>query len=329
MSTLAEDIRVLYESLGSKKPMGLSAADTKKPHFFLLRTFKGENDLLIIFNTKRCAYQCYFCQLPAKSSKTWISGRDIIEQFKYVIYEVKDALSILDRVTLSNEGSVLDQGTFPSDALLEIADCVHQLRRVRTLVLETRLEYVESKFLQELKRVAMRVSLNILTGFETHDPDIRDNILGKRESLAEFEKGLDQVAASNAYLTAYVLYKPSYEMTDEEAYEEAQKSIDYLARECNGRGIPFSIRLNPMYSADGSRWQKKVANFPQFKPPRLTDVMRLAQKNAERGISIYIGLSTEGLDDGSTYRSRNDFSPELIRPIKIMNENNDSPVKSF
>src|SRR5882672_12203132 len=128
---LEEEIRSLYRTFGQRKAMGESAQDSRLPHFFLHRPFSGDQDLLIIFNTKRCRYQCHFCQLPAKSSKRFISGDDILAQFIYAIREMKHSLSILTRVTLSNEGSVLDAKTFPTETLLTIARCIRELRLVR------------------------------------------------------------------------------------------------------------------------------------------------------------------------------------------------------
>lgn len=314
-----QQVRDLYEKFGQRKPMGESAPSPWLPHFFLHRTFLGDQDLLIIFNTKRCKYRCHFCQLPAKSSPVLIPGSEIVSQFTYVMKELKHSLSVLDRLTFSNEGSVLDPATFPPEAMLEIAEGINEMRRVRTLVLETRLEFVNSQVLAQIREAAPRVSLNILTGFETHDPYIRDRILFKREPLDIFERGLDHVAEAGAQLTAYVLFKPRWDMSDEEAVAEAESSIDYLAAQTRARGIDLSVRLNPMYAADGSRWAKKAHISPDYQPPRLTDVMRVAEKKRQEGIKIYIGMSTEGLDDGSNYMAREDYSSALIKPILLFN----------
>src|SRR5437870_4532253 len=90
---LTAKARYLYDTLGQTKKMGHASPVEARPHYFLLRTFKGENDLLVIFNTKRCRYQCFFCQLPAKSSRTLISGDELLSQFDYVLDEEKHALS--------------------------------------------------------------------------------------------------------------------------------------------------------------------------------------------------------------------------------------------
>lgn len=322
-------IRQLYNQFGQRKPMNYSdSSDTTKPHYFLHRTFLGENDLLIIFNTKRCYHQCYFCTLPSKSSRIFIPGDNILAQFKYVISEMKHSLSVMDRITFSNDGSILDPDTFPTETLLIIIECIRELRRVKTLVLETGIEFVDAKTISRIHEAVPKLELNILAGFETHDPIIRDRILGKKISLQDFENGLDMIAESGSTFSSYILFKPSPLMTDSEAFVEAEKSIDYIVAQCKCRNIHINcIRINPMYAAQGSPWTKRARTISTYQPPRLTDVMRLAEKKAKKDLRIYIGLSTEGLDEpGSSYMSREDYSDKLIKPIKLFN---DGKILSF
>ena len=318
---LSSYVADLYDTYGQRKPMGQASPVSTIPHFFLLRTFLGENDLLVILNTKRCRYQCAFCQLPAKSVRSWVPDSDVLAQFRFVADEVRHALSVVDRVTLSNEGSVLDQTTLGGAALHEIVSAIGAMRRVRRLDLETRLEFVRPDVLLRLQDVAPRVTLGVLTGFETRDPRIRDEILMKREPLSMFLAGLDNVERAGAALTAYVLFKPDPQMSDAGACTEAAETIEFLAAECAARKIELTVRLNPMYLAVGSRWAKKATATAEYSPPRLTDVMRTAEQATEMGVKVYIGLSAEGLaEDDGTYRTRDDYSPALIKHVKLFND---------
>lgn len=319
----------LYENYGQKKVMGNSAPTSTMPHFFLLRYFWNELDLLAILNTKRCSYQCHFCQLPQKSSRTLIPSSDILSQFAYILSETKHILSLIERVTLSNEGSVLDSKTFPTDALLAIISSINKLRLVRTIVCETRLEFVNPEIAKAMQKRLGKAKLEILTGFETRDAYIRDNVLGKNETIQQFLQGLDAVAESGASLTSYVLYKPKSDMNDQEAYYEANSTIDFLFSECKKRKIPLSVRINPMYVAQGSIWEKEMkSKNEKYLPPKITDIMKLAEeKTKSLGIKTYIGLSTEGISDPtSTFMAREDYSPRLIKPIKLFN---DGKITSF
>jgi archaeosine synthase beta-subunit len=318
--SLEAHVERLYRDFGPSKNMGDAAQDTRHPHYFLHRNFLGEQDLLIIFNSKRCRYHCSFCDLPLKSTSAWVPSDDILAQFEYVISELRHSLSVIDRLTLSNEGSVLDETTFPFEALEEIAKCARQLKNVRTIVIETRLEFLEPRIISRLKQADPKSIINILAGFETLNQHIRDQILIKGATLDDFLAGLDKVAESQSELTAFVLYKPSFAMTDQEAFREAEASIDYVRRECDLRNIPLTVRLNPMYAAHRSKWAGQAFASSDFKPPRITDVLALAMKKREQGIPVYIGLSTEGLTSlQGSYMAREDYSKEVLKKAIVFN----------
>ena len=322
-------IRKLYANFGQQKPMGsLNIQDTRTPFFFLHRTFLGEQDLLIIFKTKRCRYNCNFCSLSTLSSSSWVSESEILSQFEYVIVELKHSLSVLDRITISNNGSVLDGKTMSPATLVKIAKCIKEIRRIHTMVLESRLEFFDNLIMEKIRAVNPRLSINILAGFETLNTFIRDDILDKKESIKTFEKGLDKVAESGVDLTAFVLYKPSHLMSDSDAYLEAEDSIEYLVKNCNERGIDLTIRLNPMFAAKGSKWAKIAFETPGYQPPRLSDVLELAQAKLREGIPVYIGLSTENLDlDKGSYKCREDYSEKLLNRAILFNNNKLSKLR--
>jgi radical SAM enzyme (TIGR01210 family) len=301
----------LYTSYGQGKAMGQSAPDKKSPHFFVMRHFGQEIDLLIIFNTRRCRYSCAFCMLPNKSTRDLVSDLNIVEQFTGTLEAVRHAVGVIERVTLSNEGSVLDEFTFGSVALDAICAGVSRLKRVRRVEIETRMEFVTANRLRQLGEIVGR-QVGILTGFETIDSRIRDMVLGKREDLATFLQGMDAIAKSGQRnMTAYVLFKPDWTMSDAGARDEAMASIDFLIEQSRQRCIDLTVRLNPMYVAPGTRWAKLAGS--SFVPPRLTDVLDIGQATRARGINVYIGLSTEGVPDiAGTFRSREDFSRHTL-----------------
>ncbi|MGY0063634.1 radical SAM protein [Streptomyces sp. LZ34] len=309
----------LYRTFGPPKAMGESAPASDRPHFFLHRNFLGEQDLAILFNTKRCRYQCKFCALPFKSSREWIPKEGVLAQFRYVLEEDKHALGVLERVTIANEGSVFDETTFPADALIQITAATRKLPRVRKIVLESRLEFLRAEQLKEIAQNSGK-QLDILTGFETLDEDLRERVLGKREPLDVFLRGLDVVAEADCELTAYVLFKPDPVMTDEEAWAEAESSIDYLHEHCAARGIPLTIRLNPMYVAHDTQWARRAEKVENYQPPQLSDIITLAERKRAQGIAVYLGLTSEGLsDEDKTYRAREDFTRQLLKQGIVMN----------
>lgn len=319
LSALENEIANLYINFGQRKPMGHSALERIFPHYFLLRWFLSDLDLLVILNTKRCRYRCKFCNLPAKSSPYLVPADDVLGQFAYVCKEMKHSLSVLDRITLSNEGSVLDLDTLPYDALEGIVRSASQIRSARRLVLETNLEFIDVDVLRCLQSLVPRLKFDILTGFETLNEQIRREILGKGWTIDHFEQGLDRLAEVGAALTCFVLLKPDPAMSDKEAVKEADFSIQYLQKQAKLRKIPLTIRLNPMYSAEGTSWAT-MANEVGFTPPSLSDALSVAKRAQERGIRVYLGLSSEGLATrNGTYMERDDFSRKLLSEAKMFN----------
>jgi archaeosine synthase beta-subunit len=312
-SRLKQEASELYAACGPSKPMRPIPTRFDRPKFFIHRRFLGEQDLLVIFMTRRCRYRCNFCDLPMDSSQSSVGKSEITEQFRYVLHEVRHSLGVLDRVTLSNDGSVFDASTFDRESLFEIVAATSELKRVRTLVFETRLEFVDLATMSAIREFNTRAGVEVLAGFETHDADVRDRILGKRESLADFIRGLDVVAEGRAALTAYVLFKPDPSMTDADAMNEAEISIEFLREECRSRSVPLTVRLNPMYAAGNSAWAANATHV-SYLPPRLSDVLTLAQRKRDEGLRVYIGLASEGLDaPDSSFRAREDFTHELLK----------------
>jgi radical SAM enzyme (TIGR01210 family) len=316
---ISEQVQSLYRTYGPPKQMGTGSSEETEPHFFLHRSFLGEQDLAILFNTKRCRYQCKFCALPAKSSRTWIGAESVLRQFQHVITELRHSLGILHRLTIANEGSVLDATTFPRESLTDIVASTSNLPAMRKIVLESRLEFAEVQFLRMLS-VRSGKRLDVLTGFETLDTDIRDRILGKREPVALFLSGLDAVARAGADLTAYVLFKPDPEMTDGDAVVEADRTMRFLRAECEQRDVRLTIRLNPMYVARGTDWARRAARLPAYRPPNLDDVVGLATRHSAEGLPVYVGLTSEGLSErADTYRGRPEFSTRTLKAAIVSN----------
>ena len=321
MNALRVTAQKLYRDFGPQKAMENASPSNDRPHYFLNRNFLGDNDLLIILNTRRCRYQCDFCELPAKSGYFDVPDDAIMGQVAYVLGELKHSLSLIQRVTLSNEGSLFDSLTMPREVLFDVLEGLNALRRLRRVVLETRLEFLSEDALLGCKRFMGRCRLDILTGFETRNEVIRDEILGKWQPLCEFLKGLDIIAAQGCDLTAYVLYKPDPGMTDAEAAAEAQASVDFLIAETAARKIHLTLRINPMYGATGSKWIELARATEQYCPPSLAEVLRLAKASRARGILTYVGLSTEGLESaGFDYHARKDYSAKLLLEARAMNE---------
>lgn len=305
--------RKLYKQFGQSKPM-----TQDEPCYFLQRNFKGRQDMLIIFKSFPCRFKCKYCNL---SNQVWDDKIGLIDQFAFVVEQLKHSLSVIDRVTLSNNGSMLDPNTISLQELEEVLQAIKQIKNVSTVVVETHLCFINDGLLETIIECLGSIKLNILTGFETLDENIMSKKLGKQRICSEFERQLDVIADCGCDFTAYILYKPDQAMTDDEAYEEAFRSAAYLIKECRRRKIDLTLRINPMFAAYGTEWAALAKKTPLYSPPRISDVYRLALE-LNKSVPTYIGLSTEGKNEQwGSYRINTDFKQELL--LDIIHFNNE------
>ena len=138
--------------------------------------------------------------------------------------------------------------------------------------------------------------------------------MGKGQPREALQQCLDVLAAfPKTAVTSYVLVKADPAATDAGAVAEAQATVEYLIEQTRQRGLPLTIRLNPMYIADGTRWSQ-LAQDAQYEPPRLQDIVGLARFTESQGVPAYIGLSTEGLaDSANSFRGRADFDRGVLK----------------
>jgi len=310
---IVQETKQIYKLYGQSKSM-----ETKdEPCYFLQRNFKGDQDLLIIFKTLPCRAHCKFCNL---SDREWTDGMSITDQFAYVVNQLKHSLSVLNRVTLSNNGSILDFETVSLPKIMEVVQAITQIRNISTIVLETDLKYIEKSLLRDLQQISGKVRLNILAGFETLNENIMLETLGKHRTKAEFERQLDVLAEAGCDFTSYILFKPSQFMTDNEAYEEAKRSAYYLIEECEKRKLKLTLRINPMFAAHGSEWKVLAEQTSSYSPPRISDVFSLALE-LDKCVPTYLGLSTENKsEEWGSYRVHPDFTRNLLLDIIHFNQ---------
>ena len=309
-----ELISIINEN-GFAKPMKpFVNPDVNMPSFFLMRKFIGLNDLLIIFHSKRCRYSCNYCNLNSYNSYDWISTESIIKQFYYVLNEVKHSLHIIDSITFSNNGSLLDEDTFPFDAFIEIIKATSKMKSLKKIVIETRFEFLSEDKVEAIINSNKNVNLDFLIGFETLNVEIKETILGKKFDNDIFNKSLNILSEKGLSVTMYILYKPSPYFSDEQAYEEAKMTFNFLQEICKEKKIPLTIRINPIYLSSETILGKMALEYKEYVPPNISDVFLLSKYIAGKGTPVYIGLSDEGVG-GLSYKNRYDYPKEIVREI--------------
>lgn len=306
----AEDLERSNERAGKTYGFDLKW-DPNKPFDIFFQESDEGTILFVIFYTLACRWNmCLGCNLPSISSSKHIDFRALMAQVDHLFASdaVKARRNEVTKVILSNNGSMLDEETFSSTALIYLlAKCNCELPELRAVTLETRVEYVdlpELEFLaRALKEGPHHPELELAVGFEAFDDDIRNQHFLKGMTLNRFEELVERVAPYDFRIKTYFMQKCVPGLSDEEAVTDIQRAIDYLGDLASKYKVRINMHLNPTYAARGTKLADALKNG-EFAPPYLRDVARAAAHARGKGVSIFIGLNDEGLavDGGSFIR---------------------------
>ncbi len=288
--------------------------------------------LFIVFYSQACRWsRCLGCNLPSKMSAEHVSYKEIVAQIDY-IFQHPDVLAkreSIDKVIVSNNGSILDEDTLSSTALMYLLVRLNlNLPRVKVLSIETRPEYVDFAELEFISRALAEseagTELEIAIGFEAFDEHVRNDVFQKGLLLDVFEEFVAQMAPFGYRLKCYFMQKPVPEMSDDDAVDDIKQAIDYLSDVSNKHNLPVNMHLNPTYAATGTELEKAF-NEGKYSPPLLQDVARAVNHSKDKPISIYIGLSDEGLavEGGSFIRAGDE---RLIEELELFNRTLDYEI---
>ena len=282
--------------------------------------------LFLVFYSQACRWsKCLGCNLPSVSSQFHVSYKSIIAQIDTVFSmpEVLDKKTKIRKIIVSNNGSILDESTFSSTALMYLMAQINlHIPRLNVLSLETRVEYVEIAEMEFLKRALTEgdtpTSLELAVGFEAYDDHIRNDLFMKGLSLEKFETFIANIAPYKFSVKCYFMQKPVPKMTDEAAVEDIKKSIDYLSTIAKKYKVKINMHLNPTYAAHSTHLGMEFYDG-NYTPPFLIDVAKAALHAKGKSLSVFIGLYDEGLavPGGSFIREGDD---ELVDKLEQFNK---------
>ncbi|MFC1848729.1 hypothetical protein ACFL27_00850 [candidate division CSSED10-310 bacterium] len=326
----------------------LSAADIVKRTREAKKTYSFQNDrdpsipvecwfqnpmdgltLFIVFYTQACRWaQCLGCNLPSKESKNPIDFHDLIRQVDYVFGTIltREQQRNLRKIIISNNGSVLDEVTFSTTALIYfIAKMKFFCPNVSILSLETRPEYVDMIELSVLSRAMQEgetpTTLELAVGFEAFDETIRNEYFKKGLSLIVFEEMARMVAQHGFKLKVYYMLKPVPQLSEIQAIEDVQNGIEYLDRVSKQYNVDINLHLNPTFVASGTVLEEEY-RIGRYTPPSLESVRQAVLPAEGKNLSVFIGLYDEGLavPGGSCIREGDE---DLVIKMNLFNQHQD------
>ncbi|MBT8339228.1 MAG: hypothetical protein HKP58_09545 [Desulfatitalea sp.] len=303
--------------------------DAERPADFWFQQAHTGLVLFAVFYTQACRWsRCLGCNLPARMSQKHVPFSAIMRQIDCLFQhpEITRRAARIHKVIVSNNGSVLDEATFSSTALMYLLAKLNlHLPALEVLSLETRPEYADFAELEFLSRALTEgdspTRLELAIGFEAFNDHIRNALFDKGLPLNQFEKLVRRIAPHGYLLKTYFMQKPVPEMTDEQAVLDIQQAIDYLSDIAAKHQVQINLHLNPTYAAKGTQLETAF-HQGRFKPPLLKDVARAALHGHGKPLSIYIGLSDEGLAIANGSFLRKGEEP-MIQALEQFNQSQD------
>ena len=291
-----------------------------EPLSVVVRPVFGALELIVVFYTRRCRYQCSFCTLPLTSAYGDVPFDDVKSQLDQALEFAGQDSARVRQISLGNEGSILDEQTFPHEQLEHVVRSCAHLPAVEDVVLETRAEFVSEQLLDELLAWAAPARLTLKIGLESADDHIRERILRKRMDLQQFESVVRLLGRKGVALATYVLIKADPSHSDEAGRADAIATCEYLKTLCRDAGTPLTLRVNTMYRAANSAWAL-WAERQAWTPPSIFDLARVMRSVLDDDVRVYAGLSDEGLatPDGH-YEVRNDFQQWALTALEQYNK---------
>lgn len=294
-----------------------------EPLSVVVRQVFAVPELIVVFYTKRCRYQCSFCTLPLTSAYSDVSFDDVKTQLRRALeFAGADAASI-GQISLGNEGSILDERTFPREQLEYVLRTCARLPAVGEVVLETRGEFVSERLLDELLAWTAPRRLTLKIGLESVNTEIRERILRKRMDLGHFESVVRLLGRKDVGLAAYVLVKADPGHSDAAGRTDAIATCEYLKMLCRDSGTRLTLRVNTMYRAANSAWATWAAQ-QGWTPPSIFDLAEVMRAALDDDVQVFAGLSEEGLatPDGH-YETRDDFQGWALTALERYNQTGD------
>jgi radical SAM enzyme (TIGR01210 family) len=258
--------------------------------------------LFLVFFTQACRWaKCLGCNLPSKVSLTHIGFMDIMKQTNFVFMNLlSDRQKIeLKKIILSNNGSVLDEETLSTTALLYFISQMNiHCPDIRVLTIESRAEYVDRAELETIHRTIQEgdtpTDLEIAIGFEAFDDKIRNEHFKKGLPLEVVENLADMISQYKFRLKAYFMLKPVPNLSEKDAIEDIKAGIHYLDSLAKKYNIEINMHLNPTFASKGTPLAEAF-KAGTFVPPLLESVKQAVRASEGTRISVFAGLNDEGL----------------------------------
>ncbi|MFX0037718.1 MAG: archaeosine biosynthesis radical SAM protein RaSEA [Promethearchaeota archaeon] len=255
---ISEDKKVIVEKINSikldalKRKINYKEEQLNRPISFWTKKDRLKSEIgrefTIILRSKGCSWAlsrqggCSMCGYYLDATTKYVSPSQLINQFDYAYNDkineiIEDSYNYT--IKIFNSGSFLDENEISEEVRNHIYQKISEVEKFKEIVIESRLEYITSKKLEEIRDNFNKKYLEIAIGLESVDDHIRNNFINKGVLLKDFESVLNECKEFDIGVKVYLLFKPLF-LNEQAAIDDCFYSIKKLI----SLGVN-SISINP------------------------------------------------------------------------------------
>ncbi|MFX1452391.1 MAG: archaeosine biosynthesis radical SAM protein RaSEA, partial [Promethearchaeota archaeon] len=245
-----------------------------------------------------------------------VEPNQIINQFNYALQNKLDEIEI-DKdnyiIKIFNSGSFLDKNEVAQDVRSYLYNKIAEIKKIKEVVIESRVEYISSEKLEEIRDSLKNKYIEIGIGLETTDDYIRNNYINKGLLFDEFQSVLQLCKDHDIGVKAYLLFKPPF-LNEISAIDDCVDSIKTLINlKVN------SISINPLNIQKGSLaeylWYQK-----RYRPPWFYSLIKCIKKSITKddlkNVRVLSDPSGAGTKRGIHNCLKRDCNKKMINILK-------------
>jgi hypothetical protein len=220
----------------------ISGNELNRPVSFWIKKERLSNgagkELTIILRTRGCSWAlsetggCTMCGYIRDANIENVNQSQIQNQIDYVLDNKIKEISEDDEnfvIKIFNSGSFFDENELSEETKRYIYEKVAEIDNVKEFVIESRLEFINSENIKELKNHLKGKYIEIAVGLETVNDYIRNYYINKGMKIEEFKNILKICKENGVGIKAYLLLKPPF-LNETGAIDDCINSIKNLVK---------------------------------------------------------------------------------------------------
>lgn len=197
------------------------------------------------------------------------------------LYSIKETLKNAPYIKIYTSGSFIDHNEINNDEMIKSIEYIHSLSKNCRLLFESRPEFITHNVFDKISDV--HDDIEVAIGLESLNPEVRDDLIGKRFSNDMFFNAADLLLERKINLKIYLLMKPPF-LNELDSIQDILYSVEKLSH----RYDRCTISINPMNVQRGTLVEK-IFNADNYRPPwlwSLTKVLIEANNITNEGVRI-------------------------------------------